>query len=425
MQKKTLALFLALLSLLIFGGAAAPAEDRPWNPDGTISVLEEPKANQPPGDTVSPARWNLVGTLSVSEEYDDNLFFSDDDQSDKTEDFVTTVSPGLELSRTTDRLLLRLIGRLDRRMYLDETDLNATDQSYLASIRYAASPRLSLSGQAGYTKDSSPDRDFETTGLVLGTTKREQWRYGLSADYRISEGTSAALSYAYAKDNEKSDDDDDSESHTATLLLSGDLGYLIRESKWRLTLGYSQNDYSDTKDNSYKLMAGFSKSLSETWSFVVDAGARHTRTRYEETAYEDERDENDWGFVGNTELSWQGEKTGVSFSLSQDFLPASGRETSTNRTSLGASVSHQFSAELSGFVSGGYHRNRSDNSNDAEDETDEDTFYGRIGARYAFMRDLGIEASYSYSKTEYNNDNTDADRNLFMVRIYARHSFLD
>ena len=414
---------LFLLFLLVID---ATATDRPWNPDGTISVKEEQKDNPNLGDkTTFFTRWNLIGSLSIKEEYNDNLYFGDDEEGDKVDDFLTTISPGLELSRTTDRVQLRLIGTLDRRIYMSESDLDATDQSYLASVRYVVTPKFSLAGQAGFTKDSSPDRDLETSGLVQGTSKREQWHLGLSTEHQITESMSATLSYAYSKDRDKSEDDNDSESNGVTLLLASNLEYFIQESKGRLTLGYNRNRYSDSKDDSYKMMLGFSKTLSETWRFVADAGVRYTRTREDAALYASDENSNDWGFVGQTELSWQGEKTDVTFSLSRDLLPASGRDASTDRTSLGISMTRQFTAECSGFLSGGYYRNRSVEEDTADDEVDEDTLYGSAGLRYAFTPDLGIEASYNYSMIEYNTRDTDADRNLFMVRVYAQHAFLD
>ena len=50
------------------------------------------------------AEFNLIPSLAVREEYNDNIFFS---YSDTIDDFITTVSAGLELTERTEQLDLK------------------------------------------------------------------------------------------------------------------------------------------------------------------------------------------------------------------------------------------------------------------------------------------------------------------------------
>ncbi len=53
------------------------------------------------------ADFNLIPSLAVREEYNDNISFS---YSDTIDDFITTINAGLELTKRTEQLDLRLAG---------------------------------------------------------------------------------------------------------------------------------------------------------------------------------------------------------------------------------------------------------------------------------------------------------------------------
>ena len=377
--------------------------------------------------------WDFVGSLSVKEEYNDNLFF-DDSKARETDDFVTTISPELQLNRSTDRFQLGLSGRLDRRMYASENDLDATDQSYQGSVRYRLTPRLALGGTAGYAVNSSPDRDLEETGLVFGTSKSKRQRYAVSGDYLISETMTGNLSYSYGKSRYEGDDQGDTDSHGVNLVLSRDLGYFLPVSQGRISFGYNRFNYEDASTDTYQMMVGFSHNLSETWRYALDVGGSYARSRYDVVIIQlnpdpvwvkGEEKTSDWGVVGKAQLFWQGQHTNVSFYISRDIAPAGDRGTTSNRTALGCSVNRQFTEQLSANLFGRYFLNKADRDEYSRGKIDEETASAGVGLRYAFTKDLSLDVSYTYTKTEYNVEKTDAERNLFMIRLYIRHAFLN
>src|SRR5271157_2998914 len=77
--------------------------------------------------------FRLVPSISVKEEYNSNILLSTD--SEKS-DFLTTVSPGVEMVNRTDRLDTDLLVRLDRLEYLDNRDVSATNQMYNGKLHY-------------------------------------------------------------------------------------------------------------------------------------------------------------------------------------------------------------------------------------------------------------------------------------------------
>ena len=96
--------------------------------------------------------FKLTPSLAVKEEYNDNVLYT---RTNVQSDFITTISPGLALRDRTERMDIYLSGRLDRRLYSSQTDLNATDQYYQGAGKYALSPRLNLSGKAFYSDDAN------------------------------------------------------------------------------------------------------------------------------------------------------------------------------------------------------------------------------------------------------------------------------
>ena len=81
--------------------------------------------------------------LAVSEQYNDNIFFT----TSHTGDFVTSITPGLSLQYQQPRLVLSLSGGTSAQIYAQQTSQNniAGAQSGALSATYQASERLSLS----------------------------------------------------------------------------------------------------------------------------------------------------------------------------------------------------------------------------------------------------------------------------------------
>ncbi|HTR45126.1 MAG TPA: outer membrane beta-barrel protein, partial [Thermodesulfovibrionales bacterium] len=100
----------------------------------------------------APARgdeFRVVPSLSVREEYNSNILLT---TGDARRDFITTISPGVEIVDRTARLDADLQVRLDRLEYADNRDLNATNQTYSGRIRYLLTPLFGVSAEAAYMR---------------------------------------------------------------------------------------------------------------------------------------------------------------------------------------------------------------------------------------------------------------------------------
>jgi hypothetical protein len=131
-----------------------------------------------------------------------------------------------------------------------------------------------------------------------------------------------------------------------------------------------------------------------------------------------------WGWVGQLALSYNGELTDGSLSFNSDVQPASGQTTGTTvRTGLVADMRRRFTYELSGNMSVGYYHNKSNPGATAGQAIDQDTILVTPGIRYAFNKDMYMEASYQFTKVFYNLYHVEADRNALFVRFYIQNPF--
>ncbi len=391
----------------------------------------------------------LVPSVTAKEEYNDNVFFS---TSDRRSDFISTLTPGIELSDRSERFEADLLLRLNGIVYARTSELNAVDQDYRGSIGYMLSPLTKLSTAAGYIVDSQPDREILTTGLVIGPIKRHQQQYSLSVEHALTEKTSAALSYAYEQDDYDNNRFSNLRYHDASLTLSHDLDWLMRTAKGSVTFDYAHYTSSvilvdsltsDSTVDNYSVTAGLSRAVSEVWSAQANFGGRYTVSKFRSwefigsiptivdgvpalvNIYSPIQQKSPVvGWVGQVALSYKGEKTEGSLSFNSDVQPASGQTSGTTiRTGLVASARRRFTYELSGNMSVGYYTNKSNPGAIAGQAIDQDTIILTPSVRYEFSTDMYMEASYQYVKVFNNISHTEADRNSVFVRFYIQHPF--
>lgn len=351
-------------------------------------------------------------TLSVMQAYNDNLFFVDEDrlleedgeqvagengETAETEtpfdprepelaDYITTTSPGFQFGYATSRIESMLTVRYDFLQYTEYSDLDDIDQDYAGSIDYELTEYTRLDLDASYKRDSSPDRDFESTGLVLGTAIRGRQDYGVAVEHDLSEKSMLLMGYNYAQDDFSTssldnklveldeaitaEDEDieltagdngelepsyaeqlrasrkavDSKIHSASLSYSRDIGDWFDNSFVFSTARYLHYETSQSIQNNLTMVLGGGAELTETISFRVDGGLQYTHEDYDyqqlkllvERPFYDQvevmRTQEEWGPVVHAQLDYQGEWTAASFKFGYDVQPASGKGTLTERT---------------------------------------------------------------------------------------------
>jgi hypothetical protein len=379
----------------------------------------------------------LVPMVSVREEYNDNINL---DPTSKMKDFLTTLSPGLKLESSTERLKAGVSAGLDQRLYADHTYLNALDQFYAGNIMYAFTPKLNLGATAGFTQTSSPNRDIETTGLVQTGGTRNSQNYGISGDYVLTEKTRAALSGGYSQDRytgTRNSNLQDLDTGTGNLMINHDIGSLLPSTQARFGMNYARYQYTDSTTENYSGTVGLSRPFNEVWFASVDVGCRYTTSQFDDTGLQSapafssgraapSEETSGWGAVGNAMVSYKGEKTSVDISLKHDIAPASGRTGAAELTALGISMNRKFTQELSGIFACGYFLNNAGQGEFSAQQIDSQTLYIRPGIRYDITRDLAVDATYTYTRVDYQRDaDSTVDQSLVMVRFYLQYPLFE
>jgi len=374
------------------------------------------------------ADFNIIPSLTASEEYNDNVFLSHS-HSQKEEAFITKVLPGLETFYKTERTDLRLSGRLQQTWYSRLSYLDNLDQFYSGSMSYAMTPSLSVSGRAGYSVDSQPDREILETGIIRTDDKRQRVNYGASGTYTINEKTNASLSYDYSKDTYLGSNPSlkNTESNIANLLLTRNLGIVgPGPLTGRMNVGYSHNLDTDSTVDSYRATVGLSSTLSEKWGFLIDVGCRRSDTDFTVPAViPREKTERSWGWVVMSSLSYKSSNSSSALSVNHDLVPAGGTTGMTERTGVTLNLVYQFTYELSGTFATSYIRNKAKSGVFNTSGSNTDTYYVTPGLRYALTRDITFDASYNYLRQKDKHVHTTADRNLFLITLRMQHSLFN
>jgi hypothetical protein len=401
------------------------------------------------------ADYALVPQLLLEGDYNSNVFF-DDDEGDPQEDYIATVSPGLEWQRRSEQLLSELFAQGRFVYYQDQEDLDKTDQLYRGKMDYKATEHLNLGASGRYMVDNQIDRDVETTGLVVGTAERRRQAYRGYGDLQVAERTQLSFSGGYTQDRFDQNEFWDSWGADVALglnhqpkrwlntILQGQVAYrhyaFLRDQSSIIDNLRTRVEEENTTDN-ITLSLGAETRQTERLTLHFSGGARYTilgrdsrlsrRLQVGEEEYldlgsedSDNRDQA-WGFVGSASLAYRGERNEVSLGVSHDIKPLSGSGDTAQRTALTGSWWYQMTTEWRFNAAASCYWNRSDNNSSADQDIDTITFTLSPRVRYAFTRDLYLEGRYRYTRVEDQEDDETSQRHLASVAVFLKHDLLD
>jgi hypothetical protein len=365
----------------------------------------------------------ITPSLALQAEYNDNIFFNDTNELD---DYIVTLSPQLKYTRDGPRLNMELAGRIDSINYADNDELNDIDQNIRTVIRYRLDPRMSISGEFDYFKDSRPDRDIETTGLLLSSNIRYSRFFTLGQSFDHSENTVSSLTYTFENQDFEDPELVDFDTHIARLAVSHNIHRWLPKTRARLHLGYVRYEYPELTVNYYSTTLGASHDIAELFTLVVDLGTSYTLKNLENdtspTLSMDDSDRES-GFTGQLSLNYQGETTRSLLSVSHELRAASGRSAVTERTSLVFDINRRLTSELRGSFKARYYLNQADQGDLATEDIDSRTLSIIPGIRYHLTNDIFFEVFYTYSNIEDRQDDSDADRHLIFMRLIGQYPF--
>ena len=378
-------------------------------------------------DGVIADEFKIIPSISVREEYNDNILYTSHDEID---DWITTISPGLEIIERTEQLDLNLSATVSPIYYADHSDFDEVDQNYKARGSYQITSLLGVNAAAGYDVTNRPDRDIETTGMVESVDERKRQEYEFGFDYRLTEVAAMALSVGYLRDDWDSDDFDrqDLKAPTATLNLTYDLGQWWDSTVSRLNFGFGRYEYETSDTYNYFGSVGVQHGFTETVNLIVDLGVRYTDSDYDGSElvfvppffYQVrtvEKNNSDYGGVGQAILEIRRELTRGSIKIAYDIRPASGEGTVVERTDIVVNLRRKFAERSAIGITAGYYKNKADSDEFSFRETDEDTFFIRPRIRWEFLDHYTLEAGYNFSYVDDRAEDNDTRRSLVYLQL--------
>jgi len=376
---------------------------------------------------IKAAELKLTPGLTLEGRYNDNIYF-DYDADREVDDSIWLASPELRLTSRTERLDAYLLSRFTAVRHGREHDLDATDQNHFGRVGYLLTERWQGALEAGYTRDSQPDRDIEVSGLVLSTNKRAHTHYGASTGYTFTEKLSSSVSYTYDEDDFQEDDPydtgtSDSTAQNASLVVSRDISSIIPGTVGQLSLGYALYEYPDEKIVNHSASVGAHYSLSEVFSLLVGVGRYYSRSRFDY----------DWFFLhvdetghsrsnlGLVVLAYKGERATADCGFYHEIRGMSGRVGAARRTSLRLNLGYGLTPDLWGGVTAEYYTNKANAGQLSSEEIDEKTMNVQPRLRYKITEDLSVEAAYRFIQTTDREDRQTGRQHVYSLSAAWRY----
>lgn len=155
------------------------------------------------GRAIEPEKWLVYELdpvvirprLNLAETYNDNIYYDDD----KEDDFITTVSPGLNfLLGREDASFINLDYSYGHLFYLDNSDQSADIHAAVLKTRYAGN-KLTIDGTDEVRYLTSIVEGGTDEGFLNRSAKVDRWVIGLdhTVDYQFTEKTGAYVQGEY------------------------------------------------------------------------------------------------------------------------------------------------------------------------------------------------------------------------------------
>jgi hypothetical protein len=244
----------------------------------------------------------IVPSLSVVEEYDDNIFSDPPDQ--QQDDFITRFTPGVQIGYQSERFTLLGHYSTGAEVWAQHSDFDSFVANQLAdgSLQYEATPRLSISASGGYRTSQNP-RDvnaapvpLQPTGApppppappdvtIVGTNlegprgRSEGFFATPSASYELTPLTTVHGNYGYSTTSQVGSASN--QQHTAAATIDRRLTELDTVSldyTFRYTSSgedfVTGDDQIDDNETSHAVTGGWSRPLTALTDISLRGGAR-------------------------------------------------------------------------------------------------------------------------------------------------------
>lgn len=320
-------------------------------------------------------------SLSLSEEYNDNIFLA---HSNRDSDFVTHVSPGIDLSIRSLNSELRLSYSPTFSYYSSYNELNGTAHHFTANGNFILSNKLSLTLTDTFVKSSEIGdiRAIPDLGPITARTELRLHTASGNISYRLSDNLSYILGASY------SDTDSNDPLFSKVKTYSGNMGLTYRRSeRTSLTANarYIKYDYkTDTDAEGQDYTLGVTHRLTPTLTVGLTGGA--TITKIEDAG------ESDTGFTGSLDITKTFEKGQAVLSCRQTVIAGIETAVPLRDRTVSLRLSRPITNEWTASVSGSYSNSKSIGTSDV----DTDVSSLNTDLTYSFRPWASLALSYSF-----------------------------
>jgi hypothetical protein len=350
----------------------------------------------------------VAPSVSAYEMYDDNVFF---DFTNAESDFVTRVSPALELGYQSERMLLSGSYTFDAEAYLHNSELNSANVRSFGNLdlNYIATDRLTLSALADYTHTDTPTDlslipgETGVPGLLRGRTEARRTSIRPAASYQLTEATSGTVGYTSTTDTL---------SGTGTnRTRSAEIRFDQRTSEInRVSYGYMMRSYSfDTRSEDGVVTQGTSHSQTPWVGLSRDISRRTTVSGRAGPRFEED-DIQPYVLLSAVHDYGDGD---LSVNLERDETTLLGESGTQEYLSVYATLSHTFGSNIQIEITPGY-------ADVSQADFDADIFQLGVAAYYRVNRAVLLSASYDMSRQKVDPSaatSDDVSRNVVMLGV--------
>lgn len=220
------------------------------------------------------ANVKLTPELSVRGSYDDNILLTADD---KVSSPIVTVTPGVELDYQMLLSNLRLKADWHFLSYIDESDLNRTNQYYRLSGDHRLTERWTTSANVNFYRDTTLNTYLQETGRVIDRVERDYFEVGAGVEHAITQVSNISVGYRYQTASYDSGGYTDYDNHNASLYY----GHRLKNERDTFSIGPAYyrrtNDRNDV--DSYSLDFGWNRNWTSITKSSAIIGVRHTNVK--------------------------------------------------------------------------------------------------------------------------------------------------
>ena len=284
------------------------------------------------------AEFRFTPSISLREEYDDNIDLTADDEE---EDFITTITPGISLGYDTERLKLSLDYRFIAYFYMHNSSENDTSHNaQLDSTLTILRDILFLKVTDSYSRVTIDQRrQVVQDNRNVNTTDLNRFTVNPYLEYPLSGTLKVKTGYTYENIWYKEEEGDDEEIHLATAGLIKEISPKLTAS---LFYSYSIHDLKNDGDNEdyngQDVVLGASYQLTQKLS--INGSYGHAWLNYKER---DNDDSDIWDANANYQIT---EAVSFKIGYALNFASSVDAGTSKNETMF-ASLTRQGTVSLS------------------------------------------------------------------------------